>query len=332
MELSDDNYISEEDNYYPPTQETNAESTPENQKVVPYKKWINSKSEISRISSIINGEIDTSFEKESLIDDNNKNKIEEKNKEKEENIIKEENNSEEANNFSNNNNKIIVTFLWTEGGYDVKLTGSFCEWKTKINMDKDPNDNTFKFNLPLDNKIYQFKFIVDGEWRCSEKYQTEKDGFGNINNFIDLTNYIDKKEKKDIKEKKEVIVNDEKDKNDKININKNNNNEIQRKKSLYSCQYPSDDSIMPSPVPNKRYFQSFKLDKYSHQNSIGKNEFYLYNERYTFSHETSSKPIFLLGHVNLNHFISTKNKKKINLKNCMSFRYREKACTVIYYK
>ena len=43
MELSDDNYISEEDNYYPPTQETNAESTPENKKVVPYKKWINSK-------------------------------------------------------------------------------------------------------------------------------------------------------------------------------------------------------------------------------------------------------------------------------------------------
>ena len=161
------------------------------------------------------------------IDDNNKNKIEEKNKEKEENIIKEENNSEEANNFSNNNNKIIVTFLWTEGGYDVKLTGSFCEWKTKINMDKDPNDNTFKFNLPLDNRIYQFKFIVDGEWRCSEKYPTEKDGFGNINNFIDLTNYVDKKEKKEIKED---IVNDEKDKNDKINIDKNNNNEIQRKR------------------------------------------------------------------------------------------------------
>ena len=46
-------------------------------------------------------------------------------------------------------------------------------------MDKDPNDNTFKFDLPLDNKIYQFKFIVDGEWRCSEKYPHFK-GYGNI--------------------------------------------------------------------------------------------------------------------------------------------------------
>ena len=31
-----------------------------------------------------------------------------------------------------------------------------------------------------------------------------------------------------------------------------------RKESVYNSKYPSDDSINPLPLPNKRYFQSFK--------------------------------------------------------------------------
>ena len=329
MEFSEEYYSSEEEYFYPPTQETNAESTPETTKVAPYKKWINSKSEISHISSIVNMEIDTSFEKESLIEDNDKNKNSDKINKKEEIINKEEESNSEETREDSNNIKKNFTFVWTDGGYNVKLTGSFCDWKIKFNMTKDPSDNTFKCELPLDTKKYQFKFIVDDDWKCSKTYPTEQDGYGNMNNIIDLTNYFEKKEKKSEKKIKEIKKDEEKD--IKINLN-NNNNEIQRKKSLYSCRYPSDDSMIPLPIPNKRYFQSFNLDKYSHQNNIGKNDYYLYEQKYTFSHETSSKPIFILGHVNLNHLISSKNKKMINLKNCMSFRYRERACTFIYYK
>ena len=328
MELSDSDFIEEENDITQPTTfETNEESTKETHQKANYKKWIDSKSDISNISNMVNSDIESSTDKESI------------NEEKEE---KEENNNVEENEEDNeskdakedsNNIKINYLFIWTEGGSHVKLTGSFSDWKIKFDMAKDPNDNCFKCQLPLDNKIYQFKFIVDNDWKCSDKYPKKEDNSGNINNFIDLTDYKENKNK--TPEKKEQRTEKEKDnentdiKEPEINKEKN---KIKRKGSIYSSQYPSNDSIIPLPLPNKRYYQSFKLDKFSHQNSIGNKKYYNYYQRYSFSDEKSSKPIFLLGHINLNHLISSKNKKMINIKNCMSFRFREKACTFIYYK
>ena len=331
MELSDSDFIEEENDITQPTTfETKEESTKETHQKTNYKKWIDSKSDISNISNMINSNIESSTDKESI------------NEEKEEKEEKEENNNVEENEEDNeskdakedsNNIKINYLFIWTEGGSQVKLTGSFSDWKIKFDMAKDPNDNCFKCQLPLDNKIYQFKFIVDNDWKCSDKYPKKEDNSGNINNFIDLTDYKENKNK--TSEKKEQRTEKEKDnentdiKEPEINKEKN---KIKRKGSIYSSQYPSNDSIIPLPLPNKRYYQSFKLDKFSHQNNIGNKKYYNYYQRYSFSDEKSSKPIFLLGHVNLNHLISSKNKRMIKIKNCMSFRFREKACTFIYYK
>ena len=328
MELSDSDFIEEENDITQPTTfETNEESTKETHQKANYKKWIDSKSDISNISNMVNSDIESSTDKESI------------NEEKEE---KEENNNVEENEEDNeskdakedsNNIKINYLFIWTEGGSQVKLTGSFSDWKIKFDMAKDPNDNCFKCQLPLDNKIYQFKFIVDNDWKCSDKYPKKEDNSGNINNFIDLTDYKENKNK--TPEKKEQRAEKEKD-NENTDIkepeNNKEKNKIKRKGSIYSSQYPSNDSIIPLPLPNKRYYQSFKLDKFSHQNNIGNKKYYNYYQRYSFSDEKSSKPIFLLGHVNLNHLISSKNKRMIKIKNCMSFRFREKACTFIYYK
>ena len=328
MELSDSDFIEEENDITQPTTfETNEESTKETHQKANYKKWIDSKSDISNISNMVNSDIESSTDKESI------------NEEKEE---KEENNNVEENEEDNeskdakedsNNIKINYLFIWTEGGSQVKLTGSFSDWKIKFDMAKDPNDNCFKCQLPLDNKIYQFKFIVDNDWKCSDKYPKKEDNSGNINNFIDLTGYKENKNK--TPEKKEQRTEKEKD-NENTDIkepeNNKEKNKIKRKGSIYSSQYPSNDSIIPLPLPNKRYYQSFKLDKFSHQNNIGNKKYYNYYQRYSFSDEKSSKPIFLLGHVNLNHLISSKNKRMIKIKNCMSFRFREKACTFIYYK
>ena len=328
MELSDSDFIEEENDITQPTTfETNEESTKETHQKANYKKWIDSKSDISNISNMVNSDIESSTDKESI------------NEEKEE---KEENNNVEENEEDNeskdakedsNNIKINYLFIWTEGGSQVKLTGSFSDWKIKFDMAKDPNDNCFKCQLPLDNKIYQFKFIVDNDWKCSDKYPKKEDNSGNINNFIDLSDYKENKNK--TLEKKEQRTEKEKD-NENTDIkepeNNKEKNKIKRKGSIYSSQYPSNDSIIPLPLPNKRYYQSFKLDKFSHQNNIGNKKYYNYYQRYSFSDEKSSKPIFLLGHVNLNHLISSKNKRMIKIKNCMSFRFREKACTFIYYK
>jgi len=328
MELSDSDFIEEENDITQPTTfETNEESTKETHQKANYKKWIDSKSDISNISNMVNSDIESSTDKESM------------NEEKEE---KEENNNVEENEEDNeskdakedsNNIKINYLFIWTEGGSQVKLTGTFSDWKIKFDMAKDPNDNCFKCQLPLDNKLYQFKFIVDNDWKCSDKYPKKEDNSGNINNFIDLTDYKENKNK--TPEKKEQRTEKEKD-NENTDIkepeNNKEKNKIKRKGSIYSSQYPSNDSIIPLPLPNKRYHQSFKLDKFSHQNNIGNKKYYNYYQRYSFSDEKSSKPIFLLGHVNLNHLISSKNKRMIKIKNCMSFRFREKACTFIYYK
>ena len=335
MEFSEENYsVDEDENFQPTLYETNAESLKEE---IPlkanYKKWINSQTEFSHISSIINLEIDTSNEKTSANNENNQKEIinnENKNDLEEYEGILPEKTKEEK----DKKDKIFI-FVWSEGGNDVKLTGSFCNWNIRFDMKKDPNNNIFKCELPLDNAEYQFKFIVDNDWKYSSKYPTQKDAQGNINNFLDLTNYF-KKDNIDNNKPKEKPSNKEKEISDKTKANTISDKDTvkikKRKESIYNSEYPSDDSINPLPLPNKRYFKSFKLDKYSHQNIIGNQKYYNYAERYSFSFESSSKPIFILGHVNLNHLISYKNKRMLTKKNCMSFRYREKASTFIYYK
>ena len=212
-----------------------------------------------------------------------------------------------------NSIKKNIIFKWEGNGNKVKITGSFCDWKIKFDMEKDPNDNLFKCQLPLDNKKYYFKFIVDDEWKYSTKYNTEEDHLGNINNIIDLTN------------NSEII-----DKQNKEQINKAEI-KLKRKENIYNNKYPSNDNLIHLQLPNKRYYQLFKLEKFSNQKNIGKELFINFEENNFINSDTSYKSIFPFGHVYLNHLIS-KAKKMMYLKNCLSFRFREKTCTFLYYK
>lgn len=298
-------------------------------KEIKFKKWINTDSNENHISQI-NIEISSSTDKES---NEEKENIKETKKNKINNEENEDDNSSKDTKDDSKNIKINYLFIWNEGGNQVKITGSFFDWKIKFDMSKDPKDNIFKCQIPLDNKIYEFKFVVDDEWKCSNKYPIKEDNSGNMNNILDLTNYNEKKEehKKNKSEKKVTKV--EKENNKEIKKeNEINKNKIKKVESIYSSHYPSNENIIPIPIPNKRYYRSFKLEQFSNQNHIGKKEFYEYYQRFFCSFESSSKPIFILGHNNLNHLITYKSKKMMNLKNCMSFRFREKACTFIYYK
>ena len=120
----------------------------------------------------------------------------EENNENENETLKE---NEDDNIADNNNNKnetktsnasFIYTFIWEEGGTSVKLIGSFSDWKNSFDMKKDINDNIYKISLPLNNEIYYYKFIVDGEWKYSKNQQIKKDDQGNINNILDLTTFF----------------------------------------------------------------------------------------------------------------------------------------------
>ena len=372
-----DIYSEEDEEYFQPT--TNEESVIEQK----YIKWIQSGTEISHISSILRLEQENLNERKTVsggylkeskkAEKNNEDEIREKSdKEYEEEIIEmdndfsenekrkkddEENVSKEELEDSNNKSINYYTFIWDEGGNDLKITGSFCNWKTQFKMNRDQSDKKFKLELPLENGVYQYKFIVDGAWKYSRKFPTIKDEIGNINNLLEYTIKNNEsitpeekiKEKQKKTEKKTKIIKktiktkknakksriSTKTKTTKTRASTVNNKEsikIVKKDSIYQSEYPSDDDIAPLPLPNKRYYESFILESFTNQSSIGDKKFYDYYDRYGLSYSASSKPIFLLGHVNLNHLISTNHNKSNMLKNSMSFRYREKASTFIYYK
>ena len=235
----EENYINSYENLSPTTLETNEESINYHPKKPHYKKWINSKSNISNINQIFNSNSDSSSENISSNEEN-----------KNINIKNKENSGAKKTRENLNSIKKNIIFKWEGNGNKVKITGSFCDWKIKFDMEKDPNDNLFKCQLPLDNKKYYFKFIVDDEWKYSTKYNTEEDHLGNINNIIDLTN------------NSEII-----DKQNKEQINKAKI-KLKRKENIYNNKYPSNDNLIHLQLPNKRYYQLFKLEKFSNQKNI----------------------------------------------------------------
>ena len=365
MEFADIYSIEDENFFQPTTNETSYQEGIINTK---FKKLLNSDTDISNISDIyrlelenVNGKKSNNSIKNEKGGKNNEYEItpdisekaydeqdieeddlfDEKIKEINDKEITSEETFEDSNNIKNN-----YTFIWSEGGNDVKITGSFSNWKMQFQMTKDQNAHIFKCQIPLLNKIYQYKFIVDGEWKFSKNFPTKDDGNGNINNILDNTKNISvqqQKEKKNKEQKQKTSKKNKKIKNKKSIISNQTKTtktgastikkeKITRKNSIYQSEYPSNDDILPLPLPNKRYYESFKLEDYTNQKTIGNKKYYDYYDRYCFSYEASSRPIFILGHINLNHLISVKHNKQNLLKNSMSFRYREKASTFIYYK
>ncbi|KAI8869632.1 AMPKBI-domain-containing protein [Ramicandelaber brevisporus] len=109
---------------------------------------------------------------------------------------------------------VPTSIQWCEGGDIVYVAGSFNNWKHKIRMDpiyreqqqqqqqqqqqatnttaattarSASNSNLFtdyKVSLFLPIGIHSIKFIVDGEWRLSNIYETIQDDEGRVVNFI----------------------------------------------------------------------------------------------------------------------------------------------------
>ena len=150
-------------------------------------RWSKTQFSVDSISQIVKSEIDQSYD-EVEIDNEKENNENEKLKENEDDNIADNNNNK--NETKTSNASFIYTFIWEEGGTSVKLIGSFSDWKNSFDMKKDINDNIYKISLPLNNEIYYYKFIVDGEWKYSKNQQIKKDAQGNINNILDLTTFF----------------------------------------------------------------------------------------------------------------------------------------------
>lgn len=267
------------------------------------------------------------------------------NKDNDNNDYKDNNKStEDTNTYTNSNsakNNQNYTFTWDEGGNNVKLIGSFSNWVKYYDMEKDENDQIFKFSLPLENGKYQYKFIVDGVWKYSKKQNTEDDGKGNINNILDIA-YIKPKEeikkknlskknskienKKKIKEKKKK---EKKDKKSDINIKKEKKKILKKKE--FGNDYP-DPMKLTEPNHDDDIGKAFNINNESKQKKIGIQKYNKFEISNSYSSNKSYLNISCHIHTKLNHIIFQKKiKNKYNSKLGMSYRYRGKATTFIYY-
>lgn len=81
----------------------------------------------------------------------------------------------------------IHEFIWKYGAKDsVHLAGTFTNWIPSIPMvPVDHNREYWRALVQLDPKQeWQFKFVVDGIWRCGLDLPTITDPQGNTNNII----------------------------------------------------------------------------------------------------------------------------------------------------
>ena len=205
----------------------------------------------------------------------------------------------QENSISETQNKNLIKFYWNEGGKEVFITGSFLEWNKRLKMHKNKN-NIFEVELFLPKGKYEFKFIIDGSWRCSSNYQQIKDDRGNNNNFIDniSANY----------NYNEINFNLNKNVSNLSEENNHKMRNIDELKKNYSNIYPSIDQLSEEApkIPDVLEI-SIDLTENSNQKNIG-------NEQYLdFSYinlDESFKNILQPVHSYLNH-IFTNNDKSI---------------------
>ncbi|CAG8457514.1 4870_t:CDS:2 [Acaulospora colombiana] len=72
---------------------------------------------------------------------------------------------------------IPIEFHWKYGGNKVFVTGDFDGWKAqKHEMHLNPETNEFVAIVEIDRtKQHEFKFVVDGDWKCNWDFPTRYD-------------------------------------------------------------------------------------------------------------------------------------------------------------
>jgi 5'-AMP-activated protein kinase regulatory beta subunit len=84
--------------------------------------------------------------------------------------------------------QVPTVILWAHGGSVVQLEGSFDNWRQRHQMQKSGKDYTLV--KLLSPGVYQYKFIVDGQWRHDPNLPSMYDDQGNINNVIEVQEYV----------------------------------------------------------------------------------------------------------------------------------------------
>lgn len=73
-------------------------------------------------------------------------------------------------------------------GKEVLLTGSFDDWQERRRMNDKNNDGTYRCRMLLAPGVYQYKFLIDGEWRVDPQNPNfQPNEFGSLNSVLEVT-------------------------------------------------------------------------------------------------------------------------------------------------
>ena len=280
-----------------------------------------------------------------------------------EKILKEKNDEDKLNledikeisdvqtNQNNNSNvkEIRTEFYWDEGGNNIYITGSFCDWKEFFLMEK-KEKGVYNKVLMLQPGFYQYKFKVDDNWAYSKKQPKFEDSNGIVNNFIDTTNInindINNKNKNEVEEEiKEKKSKDKNNKNNNIKRNSSNNSLGLLNNVEYSTYIPlkGEFNIKPLSLPGlykTHYILNEKKNKIIKERKFSQIEYVdqtnnsirsLSNSKYLENNE-----LYVgfqnLYHIHSNHLHTKEIVDKKNAITSIITRYRAKFSTFIYYK
>ena len=248
---------------------------------------------------------------------------------------------------------IQYTISWNEGGNNVLLTGDFVNWNQYFEMIKAKETNSFTLNLTLPKKPSQFKFIVDGEWKCSQNYQIIPDNSYNLNNCIDLSNIKTNVTHDNEKQSTQTNSSKERESLDEDNVSdaettcsetksrrtSRESTRISQVSELdgYNNTYPLvTDLLTKAPKVPHYYKAPFDLQYKSNQHNVGKQKHL--NFKNVSSSLTNSNSSFTdlslpMPHINVKHLLSEKQECfETYIKCATSHRNRLKTVTFIYYK
>ena len=236
-------------------------------------------------------------------------------------------------------NKNLIKFYWREGGNEVFITGSFCEWSKRFKMYKNKND-IFEVELFLTKGLYQFKFIVDNIWRCSSDYPQTKDNQGIYNNYIEssninMINNLESNFNRSIN-KENIINNFTKEKNQIVK-----RESIDELKKNYSNIYPYREQFNPEAPKTPDVLEiSLDFNENSNQKYLGNKEFLEFS---IINFDDSFKNILQPFHPYLNHLFTNneikykkdegniiRNRIKYIGINC-NIKIKNKYLSIVYY-
>eukprot|EP00850_Spirogloea_muscicola_P016233 SM000130S27120 [mRNA] locus=s130:401971:403042:+ [translate_table: standard] len=83
---------------------------------------------------------------------------------------------------------IPTMIVWSHGGNSVSVDGSWDNWTTRQPLQRSGRDFTIVKMLPPG--VYQYKFIVDNEWRYAPDLPAMYDEMGNVNNVLEVQEYV----------------------------------------------------------------------------------------------------------------------------------------------